>query len=114
MQGVRYLIETEPAGDDLAGAAGRLLAAGEAIVERRSPKGTKAVDVRRFVRDVRPVEGGLEIVIAVGQDGTARPEEVVEALARLDGRPVDVRRIVRTAIDIAPTTVGAGSHGNHP
>ncbi len=113
MRAVAYRVETEPRGEELAGAADLLLAAEEAIVERRSPKGTKTVDVRRWTEQVRPVADGFEFVIAVGQDGTARPEEVVEALARLAGRPVAAVRIVRTAIEIAPTAVGAGVTGHH-
>jgi radical SAM-linked protein len=71
-----------------------------ALVERRSPKGTKVVDVAQYASAIEVVEGGFEVEVAIVQDGTARPEEVARALAALVGADITVRGITRTALRV--------------
>lgn len=68
----------------IAGAVRRVLAREEAIVERRSPKGVREVDVRETVSDslVLPEDGGcvLRFAIRYRVDGAVRPAEVLQAV----------------------------------
>ena len=79
----------------------------EAPVVRTSPKGSKTVDVRRSVAAVRPSAGGVEFDIAVSDDGFARPEEVVRALADAIGAPLRAGAPIRVQIVTAATPTGA-------
>jgi radical SAM-linked protein len=56
-----------------------LLAASECWVERTRPE-ARHLDVRPYLRDLRLVEGALELDFWVTPTGTARPEEVVALL----------------------------------
>jgi radical SAM-linked protein len=79
----------------------------EAPVVRTSPKGSKTVDVRRSVAAVRPSAGGVEFDIAVSDDGFARPEEVVRALADAIDAPLRAGAPIRVQIVTAATPTGA-------
>jgi hypothetical protein len=39
--------------------------------------------------------------------GTARPDEIAQAVAGLEGRTATIKRLVRTRIDLRPQPVGA-------
>jgi radical SAM-linked protein len=104
----RYRVECTAPRELLEEAAARFAAAGELIVERRSPKGAKDVDVRTYVQGVEPVEGGFEVEVAVTGNGSARPEEVARALEQCAGRPIPVTGLTRLTVRIAePERAGA-------
>ncbi|NLT35044.1 MAG: DUF2344 domain-containing protein [Gaiellales bacterium] len=71
-------------------------------VERRRPGRVQPVDVRQYVDTVKisAREGAvvMEFRSRVSPAGTARPEEVVRALARLSGIDLEVARAVRVRI----------------
>lgn len=106
VRAVRYLIEL--GGDaDLDEAVARYLASHEAVVTRTAPnKPDKRVDVRRFCEQVQPVPGGLGAEIEMTDAGTARPEEVVTAVAATTGATPTITRIVRTEIVLRDAAVG--------
>lgn len=106
VRAVRYLIEL--GGDaDLDEAVARYLASDEAVVIRTAPnKPDKRVDVRRFCEQVQPVPGGLGAEIEMTDAGTARPEEVVTAVAATTGATPTITRIVRTEIVLRDAAVG--------
>jgi radical SAM-linked protein len=103
---VRYSIEV--GGDlDWSEGARRFLAASEARVVRRSPKGEREVDVRQFCRDVRHHAGQLVAELELTGAGTARPEEVATCVAAQLGATPTVRRVVREAISLREPAAGA-------
>jgi radical SAM-linked protein len=97
--GARYAVHVE---EDLDWelAVARFLESAEAPVVRRSPKGERAVDVRRFCSSLEYAPGRLDAVLELTPDGTARPEEVARAAAGLVGAEATVNRIVRTEIEL--------------
>ncbi len=103
---VRYAIEVD-GGLDWDEAARRFLAAPAAHVVRRSPKGERQVDVRRFCRDVRHADGRLVAELALTEAGTARPEEVVTCVAAQVGATPTVHRVVREQIALRDQPAGA-------
>ena len=106
VRAVRYLIELADDAD-WDEAIARYLASDEAPVTRTAPnKPDKRVDVRRFCEQVRPVPGGLEAEIEMTDAGTARPEEVVTAVAATTGATPTITRIVRTEIVLRDAAVG--------
>jgi radical SAM-linked protein len=96
----RILLPGAPPG--LEGAIERFNKARELSVLRKRPKGDKEVDVKRFVGEVRPLAdgSGIEFAMSVTEDGTARPEEVIELLARLSEQDIAIGRVVRTGIKL--------------
>ncbi len=94
----RVLVDAAPGVLDAGIAA--FSAAGCAPVERRSPKGTKLVDVAQYASAIEVVDGGFEVEVAIVQEGTARPEEVARALTALTGAEITVRGITRTALRV--------------
>lgn len=72
--------------------------------ERVSPKGTRTVDLKRYV--CRPVVGGsprgalLGFTVNYRSDGAARPEEFVHLLATRAGADAVMRDLVRTRIAV--------------
>lgn len=74
------------------------------MVDRRRPDGTRQVDVRAFVERVSVVVEGDTAVIgffaSVTPSGTARPEEVVTALSRIAGVPLEIVSVERLALEL--------------
>ena len=71
-------------------------------VERRSPKGRRTLDLKRYVTDLAAtaVPGGAHVLFDVRHrpDGAARPQEVADLLAgRAGGEPV-MERLIRTRV----------------
>ncbi|HEY7259106.1 MAG TPA: TIGR03936 family radical SAM-associated protein [Gaiellales bacterium] len=98
VEGVNYRVEVADDVDwDAALAA---FAAAEACeVVRTAPnKAAKRVDVRRFCTALAHEPGALEMELAVTDAGTARPEELTQAVAALVGATPNIERLVRTAI----------------
>ena len=107
VRAVRYVIETADA-VDWDEAIARYLQTEEAVVIRTAPnKPDKRVDVRRFCGQVQPVAAGLEAEIELTDAGTARPEEVITAVAATIGATPTITRIVRTEIVLRDAAVGA-------
>jgi radical SAM-linked protein len=80
-----------------ADAIAALLARREIPIERRTDKWCKVVDIRKYLVDLRVEEGRLRVRIRVTDTGTARPEEVLEAL----GIPVTPEvRFVKTETEL--------------
>jgi radical SAM-linked protein len=78
--------------------------AGPAPIERRSPKGTKTVDVAAFVTDLAPFDGGFTCELALTDAGSARPNEVAAALSRCAGLQLPVLNIMRVRLAAALET----------
>jgi hypothetical protein len=75
------------------------------VEEARDDVGTRQVDVRLHVDQVRATEGDdgakiLSFATRVGPTGSTRPERVVEALAALGGVDLGIVRVTRTRIDL--------------
>ena len=99
---VSYRIELVQAPDGLAAAIDRFYRERELVVLRRRPKGDKEVDVKKYVNRVRQFEEGtgVEFEMKVTGEGTARPEEIEGLLSDFAGEELEVRRVVRTAINL--------------
>jgi radical SAM-linked protein len=74
-----------------------VLAKREIPIERRTDKWCKVVDIRKYLVELRVADGRLCARIRVTDTGTARPEEVLEAL-QIPLTP-DMR-IVKTATEL--------------
>jgi radical SAM-linked protein len=104
----RYRVTCDAPAAVLETAAARFADAPEVIVERRSPKGVKDVDVRSYVDGVELIDGGFETEVAVTAKGSARPEEVARALEQCAGVPIRVTGLTRLTVRIAePQRAGA-------
>jgi radical SAM-linked protein len=68
------------------------------VVRTAPKKASKRVDVRRFCTELTHEPGALEMELAVTDAGTARPEELTQAVAALVGANPTIERLVRTAI----------------
>jgi radical SAM-linked protein len=68
------------------------------VVRTAPNKASKRIDVRRYCTAVAYEPGALEMELAVTDAGTARPEELTQAVAALVGATPKIERLVRTAI----------------
>ena len=68
------------------------------VVRTAPNKASKRVDVRRFCTALAHEPGALEMELAVTDAGTARPEELTQAVAALVGATPTIERLIRTAI----------------
>jgi radical SAM-linked protein len=68
------------------------------VVRTAPTKASKRVDVRRFCTALTHEPGTLEMELAVTDAGTARPEELTQAVAALVGATPTIERLIRTAI----------------
>jgi radical SAM-linked protein len=68
------------------------------VVRTAPNKASKRVDVRRFCTALTHEPGALEMELAVTDAGTARPEELTQAVAALVGATPTIERLIRTAI----------------
>jgi radical SAM-linked protein len=79
------------------------------LVERRSPKKTRTVDVRAVVPQIALLDtddGDATMVrfhARLTAEGSAKPEEVVRALASLSAAPLHTRRVIRESITLSKT-----------
>jgi radical SAM-linked protein len=94
---VTYEMAVPPGRLPSAEAIAALLARREIPIERRTDKWCKIVDIRKYLVDLRVEEGRLRARIRVTDTGTARPEEILEAL----GIPVTPEtRFVKTETEL--------------
>jgi len=91
----RYRVELDASRDVVERAAARYAEAEAAPVERTSPKRVKIVDPKAFAPTVEVVDGGFEVEVAIAPEGSARPEEVARALAKLEGADLPVTGVTR-------------------
>jgi radical SAM-linked protein len=68
------------------------------VVRTAPKKAAKRVDVRHFCTALTHEPGALEMELAVTDAGTARPEELTQAVAALVGATPTIERLTRTAI----------------
>jgi len=90
-----YRVELDAPRDVVERAAARYAEAEAAPVERASPKRVKIVDPKAFAPVVEVVDGGFEVEVAIAPEGSARPEEVARALAKLEGADLPVTGVTR-------------------
>ncbi len=84
---------------DWAAAIAAFSAAERCEVVRTAPgKASKRVDVKRFCTSLEHEPGVLRMELALTDAGTARPEELTNAVAALIGATPTIERLVRTAI----------------
>jgi hypothetical protein len=97
------LAAADVTGDDLAAAAGRLLAAHRLPRQRQKGGGeTKGYDLRPLLLDLDVAGPIVRLRTRIHPElGTGRPEEVVAALADELGRPLLVESIVRRRLLLA-------------
>jgi len=74
----------------------------EAMVARKTKSGVKSVNVREYVRYARLDADTLTVCLSVTPAGSARPEEVLDAIAPGSSRTAAPLAIVRTRLDTAP------------
>jgi radical SAM-linked protein len=107
----RYRVALAGGRDEIERAAAGYRMATEALVERRSPKGTKTVDAKRFADAVEVVEGGFEVEIAISQEGSARPEEVARAIEAFASTPLPVTGVTRIELRVERSVTVVGAPG---
>ena len=106
VQAIRYAADVA---DDLDwdAALAAFSAAPEAVVTRNAPgKPDKRVDVKRFCATPRHEPGRLVFEIELSGEGSARPEEVVHAVAAAIGATPTISRLVRTQIVLRDQPAG--------
>jgi radical SAM family uncharacterized protein/radical SAM-linked protein len=72
------------------------------IITRRSHKGERVVDLRPFIYELAAAERSrgrfcFQMVLGMSEDGSAKPEEVIQALSDTSG-PLQVLRVHRSAL----------------
>jgi len=77
-----------------------LLARDHAVVSRSRKGGDKQIDVRSYLKALRYEGGALRMLISWGEDGTARAEEVLEALGCEEGVDYLQGAIERTHVNL--------------
>lgn len=95
---VSYRIDFRESPSGLAGAVDAYNHADGIVLLRQRPKGDKEVDIKKYVERVDATDGAVAFDMAVTNEGTGRPEEVVRALEQLAGKELGSTRVTRTAI----------------
>jgi radical SAM-linked protein len=98
VDGVAYRVEVADDIDWDAALAAFAEAEACEVVRTAPGKASKRVDVRRFCTALAHEPGALEMELAVTDAGTARPEELTQAVAALVGATPTIERLTRTAI----------------
>jgi len=83
----------------------QFLASREVTVKRTREDGVKEVEVRRFVKAIRFDGGSVQMLLRCTEAGTARPEEIMNALGCREGTDYAKGQIERTHVDLT-------SHGD--
>lgn len=84
------------------GSIEQFLAASRVVLNRARKDRVKEVEVRQFVKALRLEAGELHMLLLCTPVGTARPEEVMEALGCTEGRDYALGRIERTHVNLSP------------
>ena len=99
---IAYRIPLLP-GHGLTGAKiDELLQREEYVVQRRGKERSKKVEIRRFIKAVRLSEDAVLLLLAYGAEGTARPDEVMEALGCREGADFLKGETIRTNVNLSP------------
>ncbi|PHX80510.1 MAG: hypothetical protein CK540_07465 [Thermoleophilia bacterium] len=107
--GATYRIVFDAPGETLAQAVAAYRAASELLIPRRSPKQHRDVDVRRYAPEPQLDGDAVIVQIAIYDDGSAKPSEVVRALASCAPDELAVAGITRLAVHTAPKPVRMGT-----
>ena len=78
-----------------------LLAAERLLVHRRREGRVKTLDIRPFIERIRCEDGEIRLLLRVTEQGTARPEEVLEALGCKPGVHYLKGAIQRTHVNLS-------------
>ena len=81
-----------PPGIDLLQGAKDFMARAETWIERKSDKGSKKVELRRYVIAIEVEPGRALLRIRVTDQGTAKPEEVLRAIGVEPGPDVRIKK----------------------
>ena len=79
-----------------------LLGCPEVVVTRRRGETSRRVEIRRFIKALRLDGDALLMLIRYGQEGTARPEEVLEALGCRAERDYRASAVARVHVNLLP------------
>ena len=107
-----YCIEFDAPGDLVAQAVAGYHSATELAVPRRSPKQRRSIDVRRFAPELVLAGSAVTVAIAIFEDGSAKPEEVVRALSHCANGDLPVAGITRLAVRTVPNPARVGATEN--
>ncbi|HTF56509.1 MAG TPA: TIGR03936 family radical SAM-associated protein [Planctomycetota bacterium] len=83
---------TVPKEADLVAGVREFLAKKEAWIERKSDKGGKKVEIRRYVLALEAEPGKVLMRVRVTDQGTAKPEEVLRSIGLEPGPEVRIRK----------------------
>jgi len=100
--GATYRITFDAPGQLLAQAVAAYTASPELPIERRSPKQRRTVDVKRFAPEPQLDGSSVIVDIAILEDGSAKPDEVVRALASCANADLPLAGVTRLAVAMAP------------
>ncbi len=82
--------------------------AGSLEVVRTAPgKADRRIDVVSYCSSIEHEPGLLRMQLRMTEAGTARPDEIAQAVAGLVGRTANIKRLVRTRICLRDQPVGA-------
>ncbi|MBI4563624.1 MAG: DUF2344 domain-containing protein [Planctomycetes bacterium] len=84
---------TVPERPGLAERVAELMAKPNVTVERRSDKGSRTVEIRRYLQALEAAPGKILMRVLVTDAGTARPEEILRALDVPLGPQVRIRKL---------------------
>ena len=116
VEGYVYSVVVQRRHEELEGPAADFLASTSHPVLRSSPKGTKTVDIRPFVRglSLHPVDGQTEVIMELADDGgrTAKPGEVIGAMTGMPDDDIAILRVVRRAVVLKENLALAGKRGS--
>jgi radical SAM-linked protein len=106
VEGAAYEVEVE---DDVdwPRALAAFAAAGACEVVRTAPgKADRTIDVRSYCSSIEYEPGLLRMELRMTEAGTARPDEIAQAVAGLLGQTANIKQLVRTRIRLRPQPVG--------
>ena len=109
VMGATCRIVFDAPGETLAQAVAADRAASELLIPRRSSMQHRAVDVRRYAPELQLDGDAMIVQIAIDDDGSAKPSEVVRALASCAPDAFAVAGITRLAVHAAPNSVRVGA-----
>ena len=84
---------------------GDMIRADQALVELAS-KADRTIDVRSYCSSIEHEPGLLRMELRMTEAGTARPDEIAQAVAGLLGQTANIKQLVRTRIRLRPQPVG--------
>jgi radical SAM-linked protein len=100
--GAEYAVRAERLPDDFERRLEDFLSKGEVLVERTRKAGGRAINVRRFVRYARVEDGVFTLGLTVTPAGTARPDEVLDAVVGDPAGSLGRLLVTRTRLDLSP------------